>query len=227
MTTRLSRFVGKLSLLLAICVFSQVLGPLSLFAQDSVPPRASASSATPAVAEKPSKDLTKAHAAFRKLLSNSKLVGNFTIVGTKKDLTPEEYTISEVIKLDKGDYWMFKVRIKYMKYNLKVSLPLQVKWAGDTPVIVVDGDEIIGLGKFNARVVLHENKYAGTWSHGDHGGHLFGTIERIDAAKKDGAKKDGAKKDGANKDDKPKEKNDKRGKKPSSTNRFDQSNDKD
>ena len=35
-----------------------------------------------------------------------------------------------------------------------------------------------GLGTFSARVVIYRNKYAGTWSHGEVGGHLFGTIEK-------------------------------------------------
>ena len=124
-------------------------------------------------------DQKKAFEKFEKLLSNSVLVGNFTTIGKeKKDLTPEEYRIAEVKKLDKGDYWNFKVRIKYMKYDMNVVLPLQVKWAGDTPVITVEGDEVKGFGTFNARVVIHENKYSGTWSHGKIGGHLFGTIKK-------------------------------------------------
>ncbi len=140
-------------------------------------------------------DREKAFADFKKLMSNSVLVGNFTIVGKeKKDLTPEEYRIAEVKKLDKGDYWSFKVRIKYMKYNVNVVVPLQVKWAGNTPVITVDGDEITGLGKFDARVVIHENKYSGTWSHGKTHGHLFGTIKRAEPEKKKGSAKSSDKK---------------------------------
>jgi hypothetical protein len=123
-------------------------------------------------------DKEKAFKEFQELLSGSKLVGNFTVVGTKKDLSPEEYHIEKVTKAKEGDYWNFKVRIKYGKYDLNVVFPLQVKWAGDTPIITVQGDNIPGFGKFNARVVIHENKYSGTWSHGETGGHLFGTIEK-------------------------------------------------
>jgi hypothetical protein len=35
------------------------------------------------------------------------------------------------------------------------------------------------LGTFDARVVIHDQKYAGTWKHGEVGGHLFGTIEKL------------------------------------------------
>ncbi len=143
--------------------------------------------------------MKKNFAAFEKMLSNTKLTGNFTVVGQeKKDLTPEEYTISEVKKMDEGDYWLFKVRIKYQKYNLKVPVPLEVKWAGNTPIVSLDNASVPGFGKFNARVVFHENKYSGTWSHGKIGGHLFGTIKKMDGAKEDGAKEDDKKVESSN-----------------------------
>ena len=55
-------------------------------------------------------------------------------------------------------------------------MPLQVQWAGTTPVITLTNVLIPGLGTFSSRVVIYKNKYAGTWTHGDVGGHLFGTI---------------------------------------------------
>jgi hypothetical protein len=35
------------------------------------------------------------------------------------------------------------------------------------------------LGTFSAHVVIDGNKYAGTWSHGNVGGHLYGKITKI------------------------------------------------
>jgi hypothetical protein len=55
---------------------------------------------------------------------------------------------------------------------------LDVKWAANTPVITLDELTIPVLGTFSARVVLHDNKYAGTWRHDAVGGHLFGVIEK-------------------------------------------------
>ncbi len=34
------------------------------------------------------------------------------------------------------------------------------------------------MGTFSARVVIYNKKYAGTWTHGKVGGHLFGVIEK-------------------------------------------------
>jgi hypothetical protein len=115
---------------------------------------------------------------FAKKLTGAKLVGHFTVTGKKSDeLTAEEYHIHEVKKLDEGDYWMFKARIKYGGRDVTVPMPLEVKWADKTPVITLDSVEIPLMGKFNARVVIDGNKYAGTWSHDDGiGGHLFGEI---------------------------------------------------
>jgi hypothetical protein len=80
--------------------------------------------------------------------------------------------------MPKGDYWLFNTRIKYGKNDVQVPLPLEVKWAGTTPMITLTDFTVPGLGTFSARVVIYRNKYAGTWSHGEVGGHLFGTIEK-------------------------------------------------
>lgn len=118
---------------------------------------------------------------FGELLSGAKLVGRFTILGKDDGPLPkEEYTISSVSKLPDGDYWLFKTRIKYGQNDVTVPLPLEVKWAGDTPMITLTNFTIPGMGTFGARVVIYNNKYAGTWSHGKAGGHLFGTIEKAE-----------------------------------------------
>jgi len=62
--------------------------------------------------------------------------------------------------------------------DLTVPVPVQVKWAGETPVITVDGAKIPGLGTFSTRVLLDGARYAETWSHDEKAGHLFGVIER-------------------------------------------------
>ena len=117
---------------------------------------------------------------FEKTMSGVKLVGQFTIVG-QEDKPPraEEYTILSVSKMSEGDYWSIKARIKYGDKDLVVPLPLEVKWAGDTPVITLTDLTIPVLGTFSARVVIYNKKYAGTWTHGKVGGHLFGKIEKL------------------------------------------------
>lgn len=117
-------------------------------------------------------------------LTNVKLIGSFTVSG-KEDQRPkaEEYTITRAIKVpDEPDVWLLTARIKYGDKDATVPIPLEIKWAGDTPVITLTNLEIPGLGTFTSRVVLYEGRYAGTWQHGDVGGHLFGRIEKLKEA---------------------------------------------
>jgi hypothetical protein len=115
---------------------------------------------------------------FAETMSGATLVGHFTTAG-KESETPkaERYTLGKVSKL-KDDLWQFETRIQYGDHDLKVPLAINVLWAGDTPVISLTKLAIPGLGTFTARVLVYEDQYAGTWSAGDHGGHLFGKLER-------------------------------------------------
>lgn len=116
---------------------------------------------------------------LEKTLTNCKMSGRFTVLG-KEDMAPaaEEYTITSAKKLPEGDLWLIKTRIKYGKTDATVPIPLEIKWAGDTPIITLTNLNIPGLGTFSSRVVIYDNKYAGTWQHDKVGGHLFGTIQR-------------------------------------------------
>lgn len=116
---------------------------------------------------------------FEEMLSGVKLVGNFTILGEDEKMPEEEYTINSVEKLPTGDFWKFNARIKYGSKDYTVPLPLEVKWADDTPMITLTDFTILGQGPFSARVVFYDGKYAGTWSHGKVGGHLFGKIVKV------------------------------------------------
>lgn len=119
---------------------------------------------------------------FEETLSGARLVGHFTVAGKPTDkLNKEEYFIASVKKLPSGDLWLFTARVKYGNHDLTVPMPLEVKWAHKTPVITLDEITIPGLGTFSARVVIDSGKYAGTWTHGPAGGHLFGTIEKGEA----------------------------------------------
>ena len=121
---------------------------------------------------------------FEQTMSGAVLAGQFTILGKDRgQMPPEEYTIRRVSKLADGDYWLFQARIKYGDKDVTLPLPLEVKWAGDTPVITLTDLTIPGLGTFSARVVIDSGKYAGTWTHGEVGGHMFGVIKRNAEAK--------------------------------------------
>lgn len=112
-------------------------------------------------------------------LSGAKFVGKFTIEG-KEDAAPktEEYTISKCEKLAQPDMYRLTARIKYGEVDSEVPLDLKILWAGNTPVITMDAFWIPGMGTFGARVLIHSDRYAGTWQHDEVGGHLFGVIKQ-------------------------------------------------
>jgi hypothetical protein len=85
------------------------------------------------------------------------------------------------------DQWLFTARIG--KAGFPVPIPVPVKWAGDTPVISVTKLAIPTMGTFTARVVIYDGQYAGTWDAGDHGGHMWGRIERPKGAAAPAAEK--------------------------------------
>jgi hypothetical protein len=122
---------------------------------------------------------------FAEGLSGVVFLGSYSVTAAGKE-TPaemEKYTINRVSKVkDKEDTWLFATRIQYGKTDLEVPLALQVKWAGDTPVITLTNLTIPGLGTFTSRVMIYGDRYAGTWQHGKNGGHLWGRIEKIDKA---------------------------------------------
>ena len=137
---------------------------------------AASGAATSSVASDDQKQL---FAEFEKRFSGTALVGQYTVDGKGAAGHEERYEIKSVKKLPYGDYWLFTARVKYGNHDRTLPMPLNVKWAGKTPVITLDEVTIPVLGTFSARVVLDGKRYAGTWQHGEAGGHMFGRIERI------------------------------------------------
>jgi hypothetical protein len=127
-------------------------------------------------AETTDAELAKRYEEFGKRLSGSTMHGFFSVDDGGADLTEDRYEIKSVTKLPNGELWLFNVRIRYGDHDVTAPLPLTVSWAGKTPVIVVDRLTIPGMGTFDARVVIADQRYAGTWQHGEAGGHLFGKI---------------------------------------------------
>ena len=109
-------------------------------------------------------------------LSGAKFVGNFTIDGKDVGSKAEEYTISKCEKLPTPDMYRMTARIKYGETDSEVPLDIKILWSGRTPVITLDSFWIPGMGTFGARVLIHSDRYAGTWQHDAVGGHMFGKI---------------------------------------------------
>ena len=152
-------------------LLSSLLIAMAIFAPST---RAAEDQKTPA---KPTPDRAELEKQFAETMSNVTMVGNFTSGGKTDGLKEERYTLGEV-KKQVGDIWLFPTRIQYGGHDVTLPLPLEVQWAGDTPVITLTKVAVPGLGTFTARVLIYDNQYAGTWNGGDHGGHLFGRIEK-------------------------------------------------
>src|SRR4051812_39518728 len=116
---------------------------------------------------------------FQNTLTNCVLNGRWCT--TKKGEMAEEYhdqyTILGATKSGK-DSWEIRARVQFAGRNLTVPVPVKLRWAGDTPVIVLDSVSVPGVGTYSARVLIHGNTYAGSWSTKDEGGMLHGTIHR-------------------------------------------------
>ncbi len=73
---------------------------------------------------------------FAEDMSGVVFAGSYSITRAGKE-TPaemEKYTITRVTKAA-DDSWIFLARIQYGKRDVTIPLPpMQVKWAGDTPV---------------------------------------------------------------------------------------------
>ncbi len=115
-------------------------------------------------------------------LNGVKLIGKFTIDGKEDDAKTESYTISKCKKLADDDMYEITARITYGDIDEELPLKIKILWSGRTPVITLDNFWIPAMGTFGARVLIHTDRYAGTWQHGDVGGHMFGRIEKLDAA---------------------------------------------
>jgi hypothetical protein len=117
--------------------------------------------------------------SFAETLTGATLVGHFSVVGRPSPAKGHEdrYEIDKAEKIE-GHRWLITSRIKYGTHDVKVPIPLEVYWAGDTPVITVSNVTVPGMGTFVARVLVYGDRYAGTWQHDKFGGHMWGMIER-------------------------------------------------
>ena len=151
-----------------------------VLAQDAKKPDASdkpKDAPTQTSPDKPKPIPEELEAKFKATLTQATLAGRWCSIkdgqlGPEKE---DKYTILGVTKLG-GDVWLINARIQYGKQDIVAPIPVQVKWAGDTPVIVVDKVPVPGGGTYSARVLIYEKTYAGTWTGGDHGGLLNGVI---------------------------------------------------
>jgi hypothetical protein len=135
-------------------------------------------SATPCAAQ--NVELNEAEQAFADLMSGAVMVGRFSVDGRDTPPKEERYEISKAQKLG-GEKWLITARIKYGQNDIEVPVAVQMNWAGDTPVLSVTDIAIPGLGEgFTTRLLFYKDRYAGSWYHGEAGGHMWGKIEKAE-----------------------------------------------
>ena len=133
----------------------------------------------PAAKPQAAGELNEQEQAFVDLMKDCVLAGRFSIDGKEDEAAKtDKYTIQGVSKV-KDDNWLVHARIVYGQNDIVVPVPVKMHWAGDTPVLSVTDLAIPGLGEqFSTRLVFHDGRYAGTWGHGQVGGHMWGRIEK-------------------------------------------------
>lgn len=121
-------------------------------------------------------------AKFIAMLKNATLKGTWAPV-QKAQLgaarVDEGYRIARVEKKE-GDNWVLVSLVNHQGKEIEYPFPAVVKFAGDTAVLVLDNVRAgQGAANWSARVLFHENVYAGTWwetANRDHAGTIGGTI---------------------------------------------------
>ena len=93
----------------------------------------------------------------------------------------DSYRIARVEKVE-GSRWSIVSLFSVQNRQVEFPIPATVKFAGDVAVLILD-DVRAGPGKANwsARVMFHDDVYAGRWwetSNPAHGGTIAGTISR-------------------------------------------------
>lgn len=119
-------------------------------------------------------ELSQLEKEFQDAMTGVVLEG-YSTRDSKPGLSDDKYVIEKVVK-QSGDTWTFYTRIAMKGQNVTVPFPIQVKWAGDTPVITMTDQALPGMGTYTARVLIYRGQYAGAWSGKTSGGKVFGKI---------------------------------------------------
>ena len=129
----------------------------------------------------PIESLTDLERDFTERMQNVVLVGHFTIEGRDTGGgSRERYEIARVVKVG-DDRWRFDVHMVYGSVDATLPVVVPIVWAGDTPMVSITDFTIPTLGTFTARVFFYDDRYGGSWQHGQFGGVMYGEIEPLDA----------------------------------------------
>ena len=128
-------------------------------------------------AEKKGEDV---EATFSAMLANATLKGSWAPIsggalGGEKD---DGYKIVSATKKE-GDIWIIVYRVDFDGKTIDFPMPVTVKFAGDVAVLILDNVPTASGSTYSARVMFHNDVYAGSWwGKGEKGGTISGTISR-------------------------------------------------
>lgn len=125
-------------------------------------------------------------AKFIAMLKNATLKGTWAPVAGGKlggERGDDSYKIARVEKKE-NDKWSIVSVFSVRNQDVEFPIAASVKFAGDTAVLILE-DVKAGPGKANwsARIMFHDDVYAGRWwetSNKEHGGTIAGTITRAE-----------------------------------------------
>lgn len=126
---------------------------------------------------------------FIAMLKNATLKGTWAPVQKGKlgnEKGDDSYRIARVVKASDNKWSVISI-FNMRDKDIEFPIPSTVKFAGDTAVLILD-DVRAGQGNANwsARVMFHDDVYAGRWwetKKPEHGGTIAGTISRTEEPK--------------------------------------------
>lgn len=123
-------------------------------------------------------------AKFIAMLKNATLKGTWAPVQKGKlggERGDDSYRIARVEK-GEGGKWSIVSVFTVQNRQVEFPIPASVKFAGDTAVLILDNVRAgPGGANWSARVMFHDDVYAGRWwesANREHGGTIAGTITR-------------------------------------------------
>ncbi|WP_254511976.1 hypothetical protein [Anatilimnocola floriformis] len=125
-------------------------------------------------------------AKFVAMLKNATLKGTWAPVAGGKlgsEKGNDSYQIARAEKSAEGKWSVVSV-FKLGDRTIEFPIPCQVKFAGDTAILILDNVKAgPGAAQWSARVMFHDDVYAGRWwetANKEHGGTINGTITRAE-----------------------------------------------
>ena len=127
-------------------------------------------------------ELTAAEAAFAAMLKNATLKGSWAPID-KRLLGEEKQDGYRIVRAEKikGSQWSLISRFTFQGKEINVPFPVTVHFAGDAAVMALDTIPLGDGSVWSARILFHDDVYAGSWWGADKAtksGVVSGTITR-------------------------------------------------